>query len=286
MLTLEELVKVASESEVKSINSVVKKLLEIVNDPNSSALDLRREIEIDPPLSAKVLRRANSAYYGLKTAVGSIQNAIVLIGFNAIREMALNLKVGEYFSKGISSPIYTRKNLWEHSLAVALCAKNIYRWEWKLEGNEIYSYALLHDLGMLVEEQFLEKDFKSLLDLLQKNKTSSPTQLEKNMFGYTHSDIDKSLMEAWNFPAEMSKICSLHHDPFILDSSVSRALLTIHISEYLANHYKMGHDCFTSIDEKTFHLALKELKLSQDAMLFIAKETMKTLSKMKESGEL
>jgi hypothetical protein len=110
-----------------------------MRNPNASANELRRVIEVDPPLSARILRRANSASSGLKRSICSIQEAIVLLGFNTVRELAFSLKVAKIFSGGEGRRAELRKRLWKHSLAVALCAKQLYRLEFKERGEGIYS---------------------------------------------------------------------------------------------------------------------------------------------------
>ncbi len=282
--SLTDLTLKVSRSEIASINSVVHKLLEIIKSPTSGAMDLKKEIEVDPPLSAKILRRANSAYYGVKRPVASIQEAIIFIGFNTVREMAYSLKVGEFFNKTEEIGGYSRKRLWEHSVAVALVAKNIYRREFRMEGNEIYSSALLHDLGIIVEEQFIPEGFATILDAVAGG--ASPHDAERSTLGYTHCDIARKLLESWNFPKDAVAPIAFHHNPFPLDEPPARPQLTVFLAEQFCLKNEIGFDPFLASDEPGGAKALELLKLNPKSVEFIVKDVVAELSRMRESGDL
>ena len=285
-LSINELVAKVSQSEIASINTVVQKLLEIIRNPNSSAMDLKKEIEVDPPLSAKLLRRANSAYFGVKRKISSIQEAIIFIGFNTVKEMAYSVKVGEFFSKSEEIGGYSRKRLWEHSVAVALLAKNIYRREFLVEGNEIYSLALLHDLGMIVEEQFLPNEFATVIDTVGKGNPTCALDVEQAVLGYTHCAIARRLMESWNFPRETVVPISFHHNPFFADQQLSTSPLTLFVAEQLCARQGLGMDPFIMIDDNGLAKALEMLKLNPKSVEIIAKDVVAEVGKMQEHGAL
>ena len=124
-IELSELVEEVNKSDISSIKQVIIQLIQIMNDPKAGAKDLQGIIEKDPPLSARLLKISNSAYYGFRRKISKILEAIVSIGFDAVKELALSQKVCELFNNSEAFEGFSRVALWEHSLAVALCGKYI-----------------------------------------------------------------------------------------------------------------------------------------------------------------
>ena len=125
--TIDDLLLQAARSELSSLGEIVNKMMKVIRSTNSNANELRLMIEVDPPLSAKVLKRANSAHYGIARNITSIHEAIVFIGFNTVREIVMSLKVAKLFDGDSGQSGFSRMMLWKHSLAVALCCKYLYR---------------------------------------------------------------------------------------------------------------------------------------------------------------
>ena len=116
---LKHIVALVNESDISSIKNVVSGIIRIMNDPRSTAKDLKEIIQIDPPLTAKILRVANSAYYATRRRISELQQAIIWIGFDALKELAFSQKVCEIFDKDESIEGYSRTLLWKHGVAVA-----------------------------------------------------------------------------------------------------------------------------------------------------------------------
>ena len=130
-IKLNKLITMVNISDISSIKEVITQLISVINDPKTGAKDLKDIIEKDPSLSARLLRVANSAYYGFRRRISNVQEAIVGIGFIAVKELALNQKVCELFQKDFYFQEYSRAALWEHSVAVALCNKSTYMKEFR-----------------------------------------------------------------------------------------------------------------------------------------------------------
>jgi len=284
-IDLNMLARKAGVSELASIGSVVTRVMQIIRNPNSSVGDLKELIEIDPPLSAKVLRRSNSAYYGLKRAISSIQESIVFLGFNALKELALNLKIGKLFENDIAIGMYSRKILWKHSLAVALCAKYIYRREFREHGEDIYSAGLLHDIGIIVEEQFLPTQFKEIISKTE-TELKELESVEKEFLGFTHSDIGEKITIAWNMPEDLIKCIAYHHAPLRVPPEYIRGTYVIFISDYICNKNGLGFEPVLENDEKLYVDFLARLNLSEDSIELILCDVQDELAEMEKNGEL
>ncbi|OGV52950.1 MAG: hypothetical protein A2X49_10695 [Lentisphaerae bacterium GWF2_52_8] len=278
-------------SPLSSIGPVVHKVMAILRNPASSATELKEMIEVDPPLCSQVLRRANSAYYGIRRDISSIQEAIVFIGFNAVTELALSLKVGKIFEQEHKVGGYSRKALWKHSLAVALCCKYIYRREFRERGDDIYSTALLHDLGIIAEEQFMPNAFADLIERCVSENASLP-KIEEELFGYTHAGVGQRLASHWRLPAEMTAAI-MHHEkpPSILPPGAkqSRPALTVCIANYAC--IRAGFSCCEPplppvIEEGKYEEALAQLQIPKRALELIITEVQGELKQLQENGEL
>lgn len=285
LLSLEHLVRKAGQSELSSIGSVVNRIMQLIRNPNSSAVELKGLIEIDPPLCAKILRRANSAYYGLKRRVSAIQEAIVMIGFNNIREMTLSMKIGKLFEDDREIGNYSRKKLWKHSLAVALCCKNIYRKEFREHGDDIYSTALLHDIGIMAEEQFMPEFFQEMM-LKKVESQSLFIELEKSLSGYDHTDVGRDLVQSWKLPEEMTRAIAFHHRPLAVKPDFARLTMTIFIAEHICNINGFGFEGFSETQNENYINCLSNLKLENDNIEIIFEDVQMELEKMEQSGEL
>jgi len=284
--TIDELLHHAARSDIASIGSVVTKIMAIIRNPNSNANELRQLVEVDPPLSAKVLKRANSAAYGIKRSVTSIQEAIVFIGFNTVREISLSLKIGKLFEGGGVHGSFSRPMLWKHSLAVALSCKYLYRREFKENGDEIYSTALLHDIGVIVEDQFAHELLMNAMDLMDSESKSLP-DAEKAVFAFEHPELGQRLTAAWKIPENLTIAIGYHHRPFACDPRWFKEAAAIFVCDIACRQAGLSYETKCGEDEKaSFLRALEALKVSQDAMEIIVEDVAKEIAEMDKAGEL
>ena len=201
--SIQSLVDLVNSSHISSIRSSVNAIIRVINDPNSTVRELKEVILLDPPLAARVLKTANSAYYSrsFTRVFADIEQAIIWMGSEIIRELALSQKVCEVFNKDEKIEAYSRKSLWRHSIAVALMAKMIYRKEFGLKGENVYVSGLLHDIGIIAEDQFLSKDFRNAL-ILSTNKKIDITRAEFQTLGYNHAEVGEAIIDSWGLPPQ------------------------------------------------------------------------------------
>lgn len=282
---LASIVKKAERSELASIGSVVAKIMEIIRNPDSNAVDLKDTIEVDPPLSAKVLRRANSAQYSLRRVITSIQESIVLLGFNTVRELALNLKVSDIFQDTTDIFGYSRKQLWKHSVATAMIAKNICRREFSEKGDEMYSAGLLHDIGMIVFDQYEHELFLAIAEIAQ-TEHRSYREVEKEMAGFDHARIARELTRSWKLPELLVQPIANHEEPERCDIIYRKQAMTIFVADYLAQSCKIGFVNEADLSEERFEKCVNELKLNAIGLEIIAEDVQSEIAKLEEIGEL
>ena len=285
---IKRLVEKAAGSDLASIGELVNKIMSTIRNPASSAGELKELIEVDPPLCAKVLARANSAYYGFKREISSIQDAIVFIGYNAVNELCLSMKVGKLFESERSLSFYSRKALWAHSLAVAVCSKLIYRREFGERGDNIYSAALLHDLGVMVEEQFAIEEFKQVIKAC--DGKSGFLVAERAVFGFGHPEIAEALSTQWNLPSWMGVAMRQHHEPdlpLVLGDDTKLAARTLFVADVSCKLNGFGwEDPPLADDIKRWSSCMAELDIKPKAMEIIVEDVKAEMQRLREAGDL
>lgn len=138
---LKNMTELVNQTDIASIKNIASGIIKVINDSNSTAKDLEAIIKLDPPLSARILKVANSAYYS-QQKISNIEGAIIRIGFNTLKYIALGQKVRNIFSKDEKINGYSRASLWRHSVAVGLLGKLIFDKKFGSGGNNIYAAGL------------------------------------------------------------------------------------------------------------------------------------------------
>lgn len=208
--------KLAHFSNLPTLPQVATRLMGMINNPLTSATDVAFVVGQDLSLSAKVLRLANSAFYGIPRSITSIHSAIVILGLKVINTMVLSLTVFDMFPDNTEkSARFDRKAFWLHSLSCGLIAKFLAAKIKKVvlfDPEEAFCAGLLHDIGKVVMEQYLHEEFHKALDFATRNQLNI-YEAEQKLLGYTHTDIAEYLTETWNLPNEIRQTLMYHHNP-------------------------------------------------------------------------
>ena len=282
---LEWIVKKVRESNISSIKNVISGLIRLIHDPESSAKDFKDIIQIDPPLTGKLLQLANSAYYAPQRKICEIQQAMIWVGFDALKELAIRQKVCEVFQGKSAIEGFSRNALWKHCVAVALMGKLIYRREFGEKGEKIYVAGLLHDIGIIALEQFCQKDFKRIVSKTLKDGKNQ-TEIEKEIIGFDHGEIGRAITEDWELPRKLSEIIGAHHDPENISQEFLRIGLTLYVADYLCQQRNLGYRNVPFQDGKRFKRCLKKLNLTFYALDLIAADVETEILRMEEKGLL
>ena len=203
-------------SHISTLPEVTLKIIDLVEDPKSTAQDLHDVISGDPALCSRILKVVNSSFYGLPGQIGSINRAIVMLGLNAVKNIAIAASLSKLFRGGELTPAFSAKDLWTHSNATAATAKMLAD-EFKLGmGDEGYLAGLVHDIGIMVEMQFDRDRLIDVIEQLGIDESGRPTEnmleLEDKAFGANHTDFGRGLAERWRFPQAFAAAAGFHHD--------------------------------------------------------------------------
>lgn len=195
--------------EISTLPQNAIRVMEVARNPGAGAADLKRVVEGDPALSARVLRVINSASSGLRAKVHNLHQAIGYLGFNQVRNLALTASVGEIFKHDRQIGTYCRSELWRHMVSVGVCARLV-AVRCRLDAFEdAFLAGLLHDVGIIIEDQHAHKHFVAALHGMQPDEPLC--KAERRTLGFDHCDLGAELAATWKFPPIVEAAIRYHH---------------------------------------------------------------------------
>ena len=249
---------------------VVWNLIEALGDQRTSASHLEKLLVEDLALASKVLSLANSAYYGMRQRITTINRAIVVIGFEELRLLALGAGLADVFfmkeaPKGFESPAF-----WVHSLAVSWMARELAVDARYPAPEEITIAGLLHDVGKLILAAYFSKDYAEMIE----HSTKRPYFLIEEEYGLKHTEVGLMLAQSWGLPEIHSAAISCHHTP--LESGcheVSTSL--VYLADCLVKNLGIG--LVQKSKAGSIGSALQAVKLDKDRLRSTALKAKKEL---------
>ncbi len=208
-----------SIEKMPSLSPVLHKIIAVANNINSSAQDLTNVIQVDPVLTAKVIRMVNSAYFGLYQEITSLKQAVVMLGMNTIKNVALSSAfLGKVSIKGKTG--LNEEDFWKHSFGVAVASRMIAkRLKVDLKYLEEYFIAgLIHDIGKVLINNFFPDDMNQILALASKG-SESIVDIEKKVLKLTHEEIGIAIGKKWKFEDSLLYAMGRHHQPVLKGGS-------------------------------------------------------------------
>ena len=199
--------------KLPSLPTSVSKVLEICNNAQTSPADLNHVISLDPVLVGRVLKLINSAYYGLEHSVTNLARAIILLGINTVKNIALSTVVLERVSSKSMAAGLEMEGFWRHSLCVGVSAKLLARKrgiDSKLT-EEYFTAGLLHDIGKIALNAVMAKDYLLTVSVADKNRESL-FRTETGSIGLNHCDAGAMIASAWKLEGAIFDVIVQHHN--------------------------------------------------------------------------
>lgn len=250
-------------SHIATLPEVTMKIIKLVEDPDSTAQDLNNVISNDPALGARILKVVNSAFYGLPGQIGSINRAIVLLGLNAVKNIAIAASLAKLFRGGRIAPGFDARDLWTHSIACATGTRLLAKQVGLGLPDEAFLAGLIHNIGILVEIQARRPKFIEALAKMQQNPGLTLRQAETQCIGANHEQFGAGLCKMWKFPASFAYVTGFHHRPLELPANNRTLASLVHIADILAARLELGFTIGTEAKEISPEL-LKQLKLTNE----------------------
>lgn len=280
-VTLQSLIEEVDRSEIASIRKIVSEIIGVINDPTSSAKQLKDIIELDPPLASRVLHRANSAYYARSRKISDILEAIIWIGFEEVKELALSQTIGKFFEEGQAVYGYAPIELWKNSVAVAICGKLIYRREFGQRGDNAYVAGLLHNIGIIIEDQFIHRKFHEALERREAEAIDLP-EAESGILGFTHARVGAELAEHWDLPDELVAAIATHHDPGRISGTHERIAGAVFIADQVCQSIDIGFKDTPHLGSDALDAVVDRFDISSDGLGLILEEVQKKIKRMEK----
>ena len=224
-----------------SLSTTVTKVLEICNRPDTSANDLNRVISLDPVLTGQVLKLINSAYYAFQNKVTSLTRAIIILGLNTVKNLALSTAVLDSLGNTASSQGFTMDDFWTHSIGVGVTAKALAK-ENKVPPDDLEEFfvaGLLHDLGKIPLNSRFPEEYAQALE---KAKVSEVPlfRAEDEVFEIDHGVVGEMIAEKWKLDKKISDALRYHHNPEETNGESDQLVAVISLANLYVNMLELG----------------------------------------------
>jgi len=229
--------------DIPSLPEVVNKIVILLGQPNTPASEIAKLISYDPGLTSKVLRMVNSAAYGFQRQISSIQHGIMILGFTTVRGLVLSASIMKLFERENSSIKGMPKGLdhqrfWQHSLGTAMAARQIGKALHMGDIDDVFSAAMLHDIGKIVLDVYFKKDYLQVLTEAKRHGVlphgDAFLTLEENLLGINHTQIGVSLAQKWKLPSAITEAIAHHHAPQNAQEDCQTVVYLVSLANQLA----------------------------------------------------
>ena len=245
-------------TSISTLPEVTSKIISTVENPSSTAAQLHRIVSHDPALATRILKVVNSAFYGLPGQIGSIERAIVLLGVNAVKNIAVAASIGQLFRGAKLCEGYTAKDLWTHCIAVALAARDLAKQCGQPISEEAFLAGMIHDIGLLISLQLFPEQLR---EVCEKTKCGGVfAELERQIIGVDHQQLGMGLAEQWKFPRPCQLVAGYHHAPQTLVTDDRLLVSIVHVADTISCKAGMGFT-LTAQSQTLDPALLAELKI-------------------------
>jgi len=229
--------------EIPTLPVVIPKLLTLMESDKTDAADIADAISRDPALSSKILKVANSAYYGFSKGISSLEKAVPLLGFNMVQSLALSIGVLRSLPSGKKSTHFSQQDLWIHSLAVATVMKELGKRYGKGNDREyLFIIGLLHDIGKIVLDQYFGELFHRAIEEFHNLGNIELHQAETREIGVDHGEVGAMLLTRWKFPDNICNAIAVHHGSEIPEGTNAEDVAMLRIADVLAHELSLEEE--------------------------------------------
>ena len=216
---------------------VVHKAREVMANPNSSFKELAIIFVTDQAIATRVLKLANSAYYGLSKKVASIQQASVVLGHKTLAELITMVSTSGLLNRELNGYGLQPGQLWEHSLAVAFGSRLIAQKTDPDFSDDAFAAGLIHDAGQIALDKYIVERQKTFERLMADDQTSL-LAAEREIFGLDHAEVAFEVCNKWNVPEALAVAIRYHHRPS--ESNENTLAYLLHTADCIAMMSGMG----------------------------------------------
>ena len=202
-------------NDIPSLPQFVIDTLKKLDDPKSSAQDVADKLSRDEGLVLRILRLANSAYYGLPRRITGVSEAISLLGFKTVKSIVLAASVYKFMDGSFTGYALDRGELWKHSVSVAFASRFLAKKIKGLDDEEAYVAGMVHDIGKIVLNDYVRFGYGIIAKLVEDDQVPF-MDAERQVLGFDHAQVGGLIMEQWNLPETYMLAARYHHSPWEL----------------------------------------------------------------------
>ena len=256
------------------------KLLNLADAPSATIQQIEDALRQDPGLTANVLKLANSAYFGFPAKIGSVRQAVMLLGLNRLVQMVVAICTSAIIDRGVPGYDLPAGELWRHSLAVSAAAKGL-SVELKLPAaDEIFTAGLLHDVGKLILGQFVQEDYPEIQRALAQGLTFEAA--EAAVLGIDHAEIGARVLAQWSLPENIVHAVRWHHAPEKF-GSFDIMLDVVHVANVLCLMIGIGVGREGLLHQQPSPVVTRRLGLEPLHLEKVASQTLQWVSELSQA---
>lgn len=264
--------RLTSIHDLPTLPEIALRVQQMINSDEGDAVQLSRIIQQDPSLSAKILKLANSSLFGTARRISSIPFAITRIGFNEVGNIALAVSIIKKFS--MRSSLLDYKLFWKHALTAAHMTSKVAQIGCieftPVQRQALFLSGLLHDIGILIYDQFFHQEFESIIDYAFKHEVSYLEAEQIVAPKETHAVLGAALMEFWKLDTMVVSGVRFHHTPGKAPMSHRAVASSTYLSEYILLNSGLGS--FEGLMAERADETLDYLKISPDMLIKYIRE--------------
>lgn len=203
--------KVQSIIQLPALPTIAMEVVDLVDNPKTSASRLGKLISTDQALTAKVLKIANSPFYGFPRKISTIDFAIIVLGYDALKEIVISISLVSSLQRK-SDMLFDAKGFWDHAILSGVLARRLARDLGYRVSGEVFVGGLLHDMGISVLHRYFKSEYKRITEIIRETDLTA-LEAEESVLGITHAEVGGWLAERWNLPDHLVEAISMHHTP-------------------------------------------------------------------------
>jgi HD-like signal output (HDOD) protein len=229
-LTLKKLEQIEN---LPTLPVIIRQIQTVIDNPVSNMAQIATVITRDQAIAARVVRLVNSAFYGFSGRISSIQQAIMLLGLNTVKNLVIGVSVVKTFEGAREATIFDRHRFWLHTFGCATCARQMAKTQNNEEIEDFFLAGLLHDVGILILDQFFHEEFIAIIQrTVQTNGDLIAAEID--VLGLDNCEIGAFIAEKWKIPELFKIVIRHHHRPCFSQIEAERIRLitaAVHIAD-------------------------------------------------------
>ena len=230
---------IASVKNLPTLPTIYAALTDAINQKLASSQSIAEVLASDQVSVFKILKVANSPFFGFRGKIDTMNQAIMYLGFNEIKNIVFSLTVINFFSNKKLLEKFRPADFWAHSIAVGIIARKIGQAVGESKLDNYFISGILHDIGKLILLETVSEEYQKVLDTCEIEGVAI-CEAEKKVIGIDHAEAGRLIAEKWMLPKTLQNVISDHHTLLDLTSSANKLIPAVHIADVTARALNLG----------------------------------------------